>query len=277
MTEMTELLEHAEKLKEEGNQHLAQHKYGLAAEKYTAAIELNGTSAIYYSNRAQALIKLESYGLAIQDANEAIKIDPKYIKALYRRASANYALGKLKEALRDFKMVVQIKPKDPDAVQKMKACEKRIREDAFAKAMEFDGPDSSALAIDIASIVVEASYDGPRLPDPVAINAEKTDGNDGSGSTNSGLVVSMQFVHDTIAHFKNQKVTFPLSFLCDMVSSSMISSHMTGILATPHLTCCLFSCSIVLLIFFLFDSCCIVNMYCKYCKQFEIISRHCRH
>ena len=121
MTEMAELIEEAEKLKEEGNQYLSLFKYGLAAEKYTAAIQLNGSSAIYYSNRAQALIKLESYGLAIQDANEAIKIDPKYIKALYRRGSANYALGKLKEALRDFKMVVQIKPKDPDAVQKMKA------------------------------------------------------------------------------------------------------------------------------------------------------------
>ena len=209
MTEMAEHIERAEQLKEEGNQYLAQHKYGLAAEKYTAAIQLNGASAIYYSNRAQALIKLESYGLAIQDANEAIKIDPKYIKALYRRASANYALGKLKEALRDFKMVVQIKPKDPDAVAKMKACEKRIREDAFAKAMEFDGPDSSALAIDIASIVVESSYTGPRLPDPVAASADKTDGNESaSGTTNGELVIPMQFVHDTIAHFKNQKVTY---------------------------------------------------------------------
>ena len=204
MTEMAELIEEAEKLKEEGNQYLSLFKYGLAAEKYTAAIQLNGSSAIYYSNRAQALIKLESYGLAIQDANEAIKIDPKYIKALYRRGSANYALGKLKEALRDFKMVVQIKPKDPDAVQKMKACEKRIREDAFAKAMEFDGPNSSALAIDIASIVVESSYDGPRLPDPVPTSADKS--SDGSTDASEGLVVSMQFVHDTIAHFKNQKV-----------------------------------------------------------------------
>lgn len=242
MTEMIELLEHAEKLKEEGNQYLAQHKYGLAAEKYTAAIELNGTSAIYYSNRAQALIKLESYGLAIQDANEAIKIDPKYIKALYRRASANYALGKLKEALRDFKMVVQIKPKDPDAAQKMKACEKRIREDAFAKAMEFDGPDSSALAIDIASIVVEASYDGPRLPDPVSTNVDKSDSsNDGSGGSTNGLVVPMQFVHDTIAHFKNQKVTFPFSCLHDIVSLSLFYDFFydhDSYRISSHLTCC---------------------------------------
>lgn len=59
-------------LKNDGNTLLAAHKYSLAAEKYSAAIELHPTS-ILYSNRAQALIKLESYGLAIQDANESIR------------------------------------------------------------------------------------------------------------------------------------------------------------------------------------------------------------
>ena len=59
-------------LKDEGNEFLKHHKYASAAEKYSAAIELYPT-AIYYSNRAQALIKLESFGLAIQDANESLK------------------------------------------------------------------------------------------------------------------------------------------------------------------------------------------------------------
>ena len=35
------------------------------------------------SNRAQALIKLESFGLAIIDANEAIKLDPNHANSLY--------------------------------------------------------------------------------------------------------------------------------------------------------------------------------------------------
>ena len=62
----------ANDLKTEGNGFLTKHKYATAAEKYTLAIDLL-PSAILYSNRAQALIKLESYGLAIQDANDAIK------------------------------------------------------------------------------------------------------------------------------------------------------------------------------------------------------------
>lgn len=67
-----EVKERANAFKDEGNEFLKRHKYGAAAEKYSAAIELFPT-AIYYSNRAQALIKLESYGLAIQDANESLK------------------------------------------------------------------------------------------------------------------------------------------------------------------------------------------------------------
>lgn len=59
-------------LKDEGNAFLSAAKYSLAVEKYTQAIELNPT-AIFYSNRAQAYIKLEAYGQAIQDANDALK------------------------------------------------------------------------------------------------------------------------------------------------------------------------------------------------------------
>ena len=59
-------------LKDEGNTLLSHFKYTQAVDKYTEAIELYPT-AILYSNRAQALIKMESYAYAITDANEAIK------------------------------------------------------------------------------------------------------------------------------------------------------------------------------------------------------------
>lgn len=75
MTELVESsgdVERATQLKDEGNVFLSNHRYSLAAEKYTQAIAIH-PSAIYYSNRAQALIKLESYGQAIEDANEALK------------------------------------------------------------------------------------------------------------------------------------------------------------------------------------------------------------
>jgi tetratricopeptide (TPR) repeat protein len=62
----------ANALKDEGNKLLTSAKFALAAEKYTEALRYH-QNAIYYSNRSQALIKLESYGEAISDANEALK------------------------------------------------------------------------------------------------------------------------------------------------------------------------------------------------------------
>lgn len=59
-------------LKDEGNELLKNHKFALAAQKYTEAIEIF-PSAVLYSNRAQAMIKTESYGLAISDADKAIR------------------------------------------------------------------------------------------------------------------------------------------------------------------------------------------------------------
>jgi hypothetical protein len=70
----------AEALKNEGNALLAAGKLEASVEAYTAAIALNGTSAIFYSNRSSAYIKQESYRLAIADADKAIAIDPDYVK-----------------------------------------------------------------------------------------------------------------------------------------------------------------------------------------------------
>jgi hypothetical protein len=49
-----DLAEQALKLKDEGNALLVEHRYALAAEKYTEAIDLMPT-AVYYANRAQGI------------------------------------------------------------------------------------------------------------------------------------------------------------------------------------------------------------------------------
>ena len=64
--------ERAVELKNEGNDFIKNCRYGAAAQRYTEAISLC-PSAVLYSNRAQAYIKMESYGVAIQDADSAIK------------------------------------------------------------------------------------------------------------------------------------------------------------------------------------------------------------
>lgn len=116
------------------------------------------------------------------------RLDPKYIKAYYRRGSANFALHKLKLALKDFKAVVNIVPKDPDAIKKMKACDKAIKEEAFAKAIEAE--EQPEEVIDPNSIVVDASYKGPKLE----LNED--------GKVN----ITDAFVADTMEYFRDQKL-----------------------------------------------------------------------
>lgn len=60
--------------------HRAGKHYALAIEGYTKAIDLNPNSAVYYSNRAFAHIKLEAYGAAITDATKSIELEPAYVK-----------------------------------------------------------------------------------------------------------------------------------------------------------------------------------------------------
>mmetsp|Transcript_24404 Transcript_24404/g.22175 ORF Transcript_24404/g.22175 Transcript_24404/m.22175 type:complete len:505 (-) Transcript_24404:30-1544(-) len=179
-----EVIAKANALKDEGNALLAIHKYKQAIDKYTEAIELY-PNAIFYSNRAQALIKTESYAYAVMDANKSIKLDPKYIKGYYRRGSANYAMGKLKNALTDFKAVVKIVPNDKEAQKKMKACDKAVREEAFSKALETESI-PPVTYVDVDKIEVDEKYTGPRLPDDEVITEE--------------------FVNETINYFKDQKL-----------------------------------------------------------------------
>ena len=151
--------------------------------------------------------------IKMNDENQIPKtvcsVDPTYLKAYYRRGSANYALGKLKEALKDFKHVVKVKPKDDDAVKKMKACEKELKAEAFIKAIESEGgPVASSLMSqsDVDSIIVESSYDGPTLcRKQVEGEPNNDERGEGKGSFHVNQI-TMEFVHELIAHFKGQKL-----------------------------------------------------------------------
>ena len=73
--------------------------YHRAHSLYTEAIELNGTNAVFFSNRAFALIRLKRYADACKDAEQAIALDAQYIKGYHRLATALKELGRHKDAM----------------------------------------------------------------------------------------------------------------------------------------------------------------------------------
>ena len=105
----------------------------------------------------------------IIDAKDAINCDANFPKAYYRRGSAHIALGQLAEAIKDFKMVCKLLPTDKDARDKYMMTMKEHNEREFAKCIM---KDDERVVVKVEDIVVEDSYDGPRLENVDEINAE---------------------------------------------------------------------------------------------------------
>lgn len=67
-------------LKDKGNAAFKGHDWPGAIDFYTQAIEKYDADPVFYSNRAQAQIKLEAYGYGVADASKAIELDPNFVK-----------------------------------------------------------------------------------------------------------------------------------------------------------------------------------------------------
>ncbi|WPH04250.1 serine/threonine-protein phosphatase t [Acrodontium crateriforme] len=176
-------VEEAVAMKNKGNEAFKNKDWPAAIDFYTKAIELDDTQVSFYSNRAQANIKLEAYGYAIADATKAIEIDPEFVKAYYRRAVANTAILKHSDAIHDWKIVVRKNPADKVAKAQYEACQKLVKRAAFLKAIEIADPPSAAEGLDLENMVVEEAYDGVRLKDEM----------------------TQEFIDDMIERFKNGK------------------------------------------------------------------------
>ncbi|KAK7546247.1 Metallo-dependent phosphatase-like protein [Phyllosticta citricarpa] len=176
-------VEDAVALKEQGNKAFKERNWPAAVDFYSKAIELHDKEPSFYTNRAQANIKLEAYGLAIADATRAIEIDPNNVKAYYRRAVANTAILHHSDALRDWKIVVKKNPSDKNAKLQHAECEKIVKRDAFLKAIEVEDAPSAAEGLDLDNMAVDDSYDGARL----------------------GNEMTQEFIDDMIQRFKDGK------------------------------------------------------------------------
>lgn len=67
-----------------GNGLMTSKDYAGAITAYTSAIELNPTSALYYSNRAAAHSSRDDHKGAVKDAKTAIELDSNMVHAYHR-------------------------------------------------------------------------------------------------------------------------------------------------------------------------------------------------
>lgn len=126
----------ADAFKLEGNSAMAAKNFEEAIQKYTQAIELDNTNAVYLSNRAAAFSSNLQHEKAIEDAEAAIKLNPSFSKSYSRLGLAKYALGDAKAAMEAYKKGVEIEgDKVSDAMKRGYETAKRRVEEELEKDM----------------------------------------------------------------------------------------------------------------------------------------------
>ncbi|KAI4318469.1 hypothetical protein MLD38_032170 [Melastoma candidum] len=117
----------SELLKEKGNAAYKGRQWNKAVTYYTEAINLNGTNATYYCNRAAAYLELGCFQQAEEDCNKAISLDRRNVKAYLRRGTARESLLRNQEALQDFKQALVYEPQNKAANTAEKRLQKLLR------------------------------------------------------------------------------------------------------------------------------------------------------
>lgn len=210
-----------DEIKAKANLAFKANKFQEAEQLYSSALKtaiLNGADgkvqAVLLGNRSYARLKLEQYGFAITDATEALERNPSYVKAYYRRGSAHFALSKYKEARKDYAIIVKLLPGDRDAAMKLRECEKRIREQAFAKAIESDSLRVRVSdTFDVESLNVDESYSGPRIQD------------DG--------VVTLDFINAMLEAFRKQQKLHIKYAIMIILAAKKIMDSLPNIVEVP--------------------------------------------
>ena len=72
--------------------------YEKAVDDLTAAIALDPTNQVFFSNRSVAYTAMQMYEKALEDADECIRLQPTWAKGYSRRAAAKFHLGDLQAA-----------------------------------------------------------------------------------------------------------------------------------------------------------------------------------
>eukprot|EP00756_Hemistasia_phaeocysticola_P030356 Hpha_TRINITY_DN16283_c2_g2::TRINITY_DN16283_c2_g2_i1::g.16297::m.16297 len=94
----TQAVAAGETAKQEGNELFKKRDFAAAAQKYSEAIGLDASCAVYFSNRAACYQELGQFSDALADAESCIKLRGDWPKAHQRKAHALLSLERLEEA-----------------------------------------------------------------------------------------------------------------------------------------------------------------------------------
>jgi len=149
----------AEKLKVEGNDLMRAEDFPGAIEKYTKAIEFDGSNQVFYCNRAAAHSKMNNHYAAVEDCKRAIDMDPNYGKAYGRMGLAYSCVEKHKEAIECFKKAIELEPDNESYKSNLKLAQDKL---SAAGGVSL-GPQAGAMPAGLGNMDLGGLLNNPAL------------------------------------------------------------------------------------------------------------------
>lgn len=109
MAELVENVE-AEEQKKLGNDAFLAKKYDEAIGYYSAAISLQPSNAVFYSNRSACYASKSMWKQALEDAEICVAKDPKFVKGYYRYGLALMELKRFDDAIDALEKGLSVEP-----------------------------------------------------------------------------------------------------------------------------------------------------------------------
>jgi len=119
----------SEQCKEEGNKCVKESKFTEAVIHYTEAIKHEPNSAVLYSNRSLAFVKIDQLFFALEDAQKAIKLDPSWPKGFFRKGEVEMKAGNYSKALMSYRQAQILDPTDQGILAAISKCNKEFAKD----------------------------------------------------------------------------------------------------------------------------------------------------
>lgn len=129
-----------DKLRAEAKQAFAAKNYGLAAELYGQALEINPNDPVVLSNRSQCYINLENWAQAMKDSSDGLQLNPTpnvREKLLFRKSIAAKQLGQLSVSVSCLRELLEFSPSNTAAQKELQVvttlCEDQQLQSALKK------------------------------------------------------------------------------------------------------------------------------------------------
>ncbi|GBF64658.1 heat shock protein [Trichophyton mentagrophytes] len=133
----------ADDLKAEGNKAFAAKDFATAVEKFSAAIELDPSNHVLYSNRSGAYASLKDFDKALEDANKTTELKADWPKGWGRKGAALHGQGDLLGAHDAYEEALKLDSNNAQAKAGLEAVKRAI--DAEAKADGVSGDPTAGL------------------------------------------------------------------------------------------------------------------------------------